>query len=445
MPRRVSAVRKGVVASSGSEAPVKPRRSHRKSRNGCAECRRRHIRCDKNHPVCINCSTGDRTCVFPAAAQPSDKVVAAIANGVGVVGGADPQVATPATSDNGPIPIRLEPDAGAHGGEPNIFSAIDLIVFYHAQTAMSAVGLGQKGQFRHVCGIAMKYRYRAPYLLDQVLALAAVHLSMHLPESYADDPPTLSLLTDLTPESLRHHATLRQTRGVTAFNNSLTGDVLEKDDPDSASARLLSAGLLSLQNLAETLSVLRTEQMSFGSFIDSIVDCFNLHRGVRAATGKPIHEFVRRSKDLGPLMDFLNMTSDMDFRTIPSGRECDSLSGILDRSDLGEATLGACKGAVHSLQWSFDMCRDRTLRDGPHLTSAFAVTAPAGYVDALRRYCPEALVILAYYGVLIHRCREYWVFGDAGARMVRAIAEHAGSYWREALSWPLSVIESDDG
>ncbi|KAJ3472656.1 hypothetical protein NLG97_g10813 [Lecanicillium saksenae] len=300
---------------------------------------------------------------------------------------------------------------------------------------MEHVGLGRKGQFHKVLAMGLRHRFRAPYLLDQILALACMHLALHLNE-YLQDATPMYIGTGLTADHLRHHATALQTRAVASFNE-LMGP---QGDIDVDSARFLFAGVLSLQSLAETLGVLREKELKFSDFMDSMVACFNLHRGVRVATGQAIREFLPQSEDLNDIMEFLNITEDMDWRTKARGQECQSLQALLDKSDLGEATLGACRGAVHSLQWSFDMCRGLSVQDGPHAASAFAVTAPVGYVEALRRCNPEALIVLAYYGVLLHRCREYWVYGDAGARLIRGIADHVGAYWREAMQWPLREI-----
>lgn len=60
------------------------RRQHKKSRNGCSECKRRHIRvgrtssavtvprliflsgrqCDEQRPTCINCTKAERACSY---------------------------------------------------------------------------------------------------------------------------------------------------------------------------------------------------------------------------------------------------------------------------------------------------------------------------------------------------------------------------------------------
>ncbi|EJP62673.1 uncharacterized protein BBA_08388 [Beauveria bassiana ARSEF 2860] len=101
-------------------------------------------------------------------------------------------------------------------------------------------------------------------------------------------------------------------------------------------------------------------------------------------------------------MEFLNISEDVNWMTKVRGRECQSLLGLFEGLD-------ACRGATHSLQWSFDLCQGLSVQDGPHAVSAFAVTASLAYVEALRR-------------------------------MVRAIADHVGEYGRNATRWPLPEI-----
>ncbi|KIW20693.1 hypothetical protein PV08_01270 [Exophiala spinifera] len=49
--------------------PFKPRRAHTKSRNGCAYCRRRRIKCDEAKPQCHNCAYRKQPCEYPSEAQ----------------------------------------------------------------------------------------------------------------------------------------------------------------------------------------------------------------------------------------------------------------------------------------------------------------------------------------------------------------------------------------
>ena len=66
---------------------------------------------------------------------------------------------------------------------------------------------------------------------------------------------------------------------------------------------------------------------------------------------------------------------------------------------------------------------------------------PGPFVDLLQQLQPLALVVLAYFGVLVHRSRRFWIFGDSGTFVIRAVAAHVGSGWEEPLRWPLEQLE----
>ncbi|KAK2596244.1 hypothetical protein QQS21_006336 [Conoideocrella luteorostrata] len=483
MPRRRGAVRgsdtgpDNATSQAERQVAVKPRRSHRKSRNGCAECRRRHIRCDKHQPVCSNCTTAERSCFYPDAPRNTGRTSSSVVGGEGDLAHQDGQhqeeqeqeqeahtethgtlPVPPSFPSSFPLPTRDESLNTHHLGvepppvsvEPS-FSTTDLILFHHAETDMDHAGIGPQGQLQQVLSIAVRHSLDAPYLLDQVLALAAVHLSMHLPstsspsingQTSAEASPT-SLISNLTRFGLRDHATVLQNRAMASFNQ-LTSDTIHSDNPDAAVPRFLFSSFLSLHALAETLSVLRTEDLHLHRFIDSFVDCLNLHRGIRAATGEPLYKLLSQSNELRSMLETLNITSEANRNKSPQGTECDPIKTVLDSEDLSTASLRAYRATVDSLQQSFDMYSGLSVQHAPHAASAFSVTAPAEYADLLRKCSPEALVILAYYGVLLHRCRQYWMFRDVGARMVLCIANTLGTYWQDALAWPLQVVETEN-
>ncbi|KAL0939735.1 C6 finger domain protein [Colletotrichum truncatum] len=56
---------------SSPESRNKHRRSHRKSRLGCQQCKRRKIKCDEARPSCLNCVRRDEDCSF--ALEPEDR------------------------------------------------------------------------------------------------------------------------------------------------------------------------------------------------------------------------------------------------------------------------------------------------------------------------------------------------------------------------------------
>lgn len=291
-------------------------------------------------------------------------------------------------------------------------------------------GVGPPGQIQQIVDIAIRHANDAPYLIDEILSYSALHLAAQQPDFSSPSPSS-------TVINLRHQATELQTRAIASFTRTTAH--LPPDDTSTSVPRFLFASVLSLHSLADTLSVLHEGDIDFHGFIESFADCVQLHRGVQAVI-LPIFEFLTKS-ELRPL---LSITQDAmpDPEGAREGSECAPLQKILDKSEnLGPASLDACRAAVDKLQWSFDLYSRLPDRNGPHAASAFSVMVSVEYVDVLRKHRPEALVILSYYGVLLHRCRMFWMFRDAGALMIRAIAKHLGSYWRDAISWPLHVIE----
>ncbi|CAI7585380.1 unnamed protein product [Penicillium manginii] len=55
----------------GGKKAIRPRRTHRKSRLGCTNCKRRRIKCDEKWPSCSNCSNHDVECTFMTVATQS--------------------------------------------------------------------------------------------------------------------------------------------------------------------------------------------------------------------------------------------------------------------------------------------------------------------------------------------------------------------------------------
>jgi hypothetical protein len=95
------------------------------------------------------------------------------------------------------------------------------------------------------------------------------------------------------------------------------------------------------------------------------------------------------------------------------------------------------------LQWAFDLSVRLPSQHVPHAISGWHVMLPQEFGDVLKDRRPEALVILAYYGVLLHRARRYWICGGNGALMVGAIARQLGAEWAGVMRWPMEVIDSE--
>ncbi|OAA63079.1 C6 finger domain protein [Cordyceps fumosorosea ARSEF 2679] len=561
------------AAAAAAAAANKTRRSHRKSRNGCTECKRRHIRCDEHRPLCSNCVSADRTCVFPrgsaavpAASTPNgggvSNISAATSNGshrhhsvaaptppsshhlpspragnatantpsprrdfsFDEVCGPLPHPSTtpgdfrrsnytyyPNTAGSSALNGNTAPLSPAPGLDPDpsasasLFTPFHLQLMHHIQTVMLPdPTINTNNHFQQFIDIAMRHAVDAPYLINELLALAAVHMatqkenqllqqqqqqqnqhqtqaqdgngssssaantpgssSLHAPTvlppllpphgspsstsspASSSSAPLPSLLTTTAAAiaatnpavaNLRHQATELQTRAVANFTR-LTAH-LPPDDTASCIPRFLFSSTLSMHALADSLAELRAANADFHGFIDRFVDCFNLYRGIRAVI-YPTWRFLSDS-ELRPL---LQVTHEANLGIVARGRECAPLSDLLARSDLAPASLDACRTAVEKLQWAFDLCNNLPPDSGQHAVSAFSVIVGAEFVDVLRKHRPEALIILSYFAVLLHRCRHFWIFQNSGACMIKAIANHIGSFWRDAMAWPLQVVDTED-
>ena len=68
------------------------------------------------------------------------------------------------------------------------------------------------------------------------------------------------------------------------------------------------------------------------------------------------------------------------------------------------------------------------------------MTSSHDYLRLLTEQRPEALILLAYYAVILHRRRRSWIIGDAGRLLITAISSHLGRHWQPLLEWPRQQV-----
>lgn len=66
--------------------------------------------------------------------------------------------------------------------------------------------------------------------------------------------------------------------------------------------------------------------------------------------------------------------------------------------------------------------------------------APDRYFVLLKQRQPPALLLFAYFGVLLHNVDGYWWAHGWGKSIITVIDELLGSYWRPWMEWPLQVV-----
>lgn len=251
----------------------------------------------------------------------------------------------------------------------------------------------------------------APYLLNLLLATSALNLSITNPDRR---------------NFYRHHATQLQTHALNNFNS-----LSPHFDQDTCIPMFLFASILGLHLLCDTL-VFR--EGSFESFLDRFVQYLRLHLGIRTITAEGRWEYLRETK-LKPLLTFSERLPDMnsDF-----GLVCGALYERIQSSEKDEARLKAYRLTIQALH--VVMTALESENGQLDALVAWPVMISPEYVDLVALHQGEALVILAYYGALIHPSRNLWIFQDGGRFLIESVTQFLGPAWHEWLEWPRKAL-----
>lgn len=257
-----------------------------------------------------------------------------------------------------------------------------------------------------------------PYLMDQLLAFSAAHMCTHKPDQAF---------------FYREEATRLQTRALGLFNAAkatvTTGEGLPA---------FLFSILLAYQILFDTLST----RSDFPAFLDKLVTSFHLCAGVRTIAGESWNSIMTQYYQQTGLELSDKWILDTGFETIFTKKLAHLGSLIQDMNTCLSVSTPCIEALDHlqNLSGVGDAAESRSLRN--IIVFRWAVIISSDFVKLIEQRRPEALIIIAYYGILIHNARDFWVFGDAGAFMIRSITRFLGSYWAEWLAWPNEVLDA---
>ncbi|KAI1172654.1 hypothetical protein F4777DRAFT_560760 [Nemania sp. FL0916] len=393
------------------------RRSHRKTKKGskCDECRRRHIRCDQQHPTCINCQSSDRVCTYRPGSQARDKEASPI-----------PDISSHSISnDSTHLPQPPQPPTvllSLQGGRESpvqtqagsLVNITHLELFNHVIQG-SFLFIGQDTGFTdQLKRTALSSAFADPCLMHAILALSARHLS-----------------TQVSPEKSRSYldeSTSLQTWAVANFNPAPC-----EPDQDACVAMFLFSSLICMHELAGVADLNLDPEpffIRFGQY-------FGLQRGVRTIIGD--HWVQLQNSEIGSLLQWCDRASS----SRGQGSECEPLRQLVAEStDLSQAAIYACNFAIEQLQCVLDEYTPRQPMPVHcvYLTLAWPLLIPDKLIDLLVLRRPIALLILAYYGAILDCCSDLWMVGAAGKRIVYAVNKYLDSHWASWLRWPCEAV-----
>ena len=140
--------------------------------------------------------------------------------------------------------------------------------------------------------------------------------------------------------------------------------------------------------------------------------------------------------DLKPLLQI--QQPERPYNIPPELRELEQLPRS---SDLSQLSIAAYDGSIERLQWMYAFADvPATTHSTVRWLLAWPIQLQDDYLKLLHERRPEALIILAYYGVVLHFYRDLWAVGDSGTLLINAINSHIGDYWARWMAWPLRMV-----
>lgn len=275
--------------------------------------------------------------------------------------------------------------------------------------------------------IAIRNADTAPYLMYEMLALSAQHLSLISPSQ---------------EEYYKNQAMRLQNRSITLFNAAIAR---EKVTTDNCLPFFVFSSALGTHHFC---NVVRNLEGDFETFIASFVDSLNLYQGLRAVIGSNWH-ILSDSSELKPVLQagrdaLISFIEDENYQ--PKETESKRLMQVLeDPSDqLDPTTVEANKHAINIFDCLLHYHRDSQTNEN-NLRGIFGwpTMVKKEFRDQLIHLSPKALIILAHYAVLLYYQRQLWLLRDGGELLIRSISQNIDSYWLGWLQWPNRQISSD--
>lgn len=255
-----------------------------------------------------------------------------------------------------------------------------------------------------------------PYVLHELLAVAALHLS------------TLEVEKQ---RFYRYHATELQMHAISLFNKE------SRDGTPDPVASFFFAAVLGSHNLYDAMTA---DTDDFGRFLDKFVRYLGVARGVTTLMDSPTWT-VLQNETFAAMFESSNEIPDSETAVAP---ELESLEDHLRAADISPASLKVYEEVLKSLKAAFQA--HRTAEGGRRVVTISAIFSipirlSSEYTNLLAQRRPEALAILAHFGALLHMYREVWLFGNGGRGLIEAIAKFLGTYWDSWLELPRRILE----
>ncbi|KAG9951759.1 hypothetical protein KCU85_g2627, partial [Aureobasidium melanogenum] len=367
------------------------RRSHRKSRNGCSQCKVRHIKCNEVKPQCGNCQRLDINCSFaPQAASPHPSLVSQTSTSLGT-----PPIIQPSTQ-----PLCL----------------LDLELYHHLVYHYSAALVPDPKLRADIFEQVLEHSLSYDFLIHNFMALSALHL-------YSENRSRSELFDRAC-----------YLQGVAI---QLVQPVIANLRQEDSLAALMFSGHTTSFGLAEYMLNPHHDDTDP---IDKIVECFQLSRGIKLVVS-PFWPYLSQTW-LNKLFSSESNNEDRIRATLASIFPTYSMVRSLAFGQEDADRRKCCLETIEDI-FTFIEASSRHPQDYPtpsHLIDRWAVKIPVVFKDMLVERKPIALIILAYWAVLTSINPRSWHLRGLAEVLIARIEDILGEEWTEFLRWPREKI-----
>jgi hypothetical protein len=253
------------------------------------------------------------------------------------------------------------------------------------------------------------------FLLRGILAVAARHLCY---------------LEPMRQEVLMLRASTHQSIAVRSFHHAL-------NRVDSSNC----VAIFAFSCIVVALAFARPKNPGGMGLQKEIFDWFHMVRGCNSVL-QTQWEIVSRSF-LGPLVKKGMLHETAVSHTIRDSEWVTRLLRLCASENLAQdrEASNACALAIHELLNAYAQVSILTERkqDFVPIIFVWAVAIPQSYLLLLQDRKPEAMVIMAYYSVLLQRVNDQWYMRGWARFLVEQIETTLGEEWQPWLSWPKEV------
>ncbi|ETN44843.1 uncharacterized protein HMPREF1541_09718 [Cyphellophora europaea CBS 101466] len=394
------------------------KRPHRKSRNGCQQCKQAKIKCDECKPFCGRCSRFQNRCSF-VELQPNISP-ASRTSALSSPTSPPPVGLSDSADDDTPNPSEALPTVTRIDSEVN---NLELLHFYTTSTSLT---LSSRPELQQIWQQAVpQIAFKNLFLLHAILAFTALHIA-HL------QPERKGLLH---AEAAAHHNT-----GLRLFRDAMANITPENCDACFTFSSLVAAYAWASSDQHGNLFF----SDAATSETDSSVEWISLLRGVhtllRAAgewmTSGPMQSLLRPRQMDPELARVLDAEAIAKLTAL--SKLWNSTPGKFDSEDM--ATLNEALSLLreaHGLVASAAVDRDI---DVILVVYGWPIQAPESFFTMVKEERPEALVVLAHYSLLLNKVDHFWYMQGMSRRLLQTINSKLSKEWECWIAWPLQNL-----